>query len=147
LKPGDLIYQLEEMPHRLVSKSRVERKWNSRFKQFFQDFAYPLSDDLYVIWDLEPESWKPINHCCDPNAWVEGLDLIARKPIKSGEEITMDYATMYTQAGPSFKCNCGSSLCRGGWKPDDYLQPWFQEIYGDHITDHVRQKKKNVHKA
>jgi len=142
LKEGELIYQMEEMPQRLVSLSRVNSTWTPRFKQFFKDFCWPISDEVWGMWDLEPELWKPINHSCDPNAWVVGLDLCARKPIQKGTEITMDYATMYTQNGPNFVCGCGTSFCRGGWKADDYLQPWFEERYGDHITDHVRQKRK-----
>jgi len=143
LKEGELIYRLEEMPHRLVSKSYVEQCWNPRFKQFFTDFAYPLTDDLWVMWDVEPGSWKPLNHSCDPNSWVDGLNLVARKPIKIEEEITLDYATMYaSDLGPKFHCRCGSKQCRGGWKPTDYLQPWFQERYGNHITDFVYQRKK-----
>jgi len=141
---GELIYQLEEMAHRLVSKSRVEKEWDGRFKQFFTDFCWPISEDLWVMWDVEPDSWKPINHSCDPNAWVTGLDLSARKLIRKGTEITMDYGTMYAiNSGPKFTCKCGSSLCRGGWKPDDYLQPWFIERYSDHVTDHVLQKMKH----
>jgi len=140
---GELIYQYEEKAHRLVSKSRVDKEWDQRFKQFFTDFCWPISEELWVMWDVEPDSWKPINHSCDPNSWIDGLDLVARKPISKGEEITMDYGTMYAiEQGPKFVCHCNSPLCRGGWKPDDYVQPWFTERYGNHVTDHVRQKMK-----
>jgi hypothetical protein len=160
------------MPHRLVSKKRVDKLWNPRLKQFFEDYCWPLSRDLWVMWDQEPDSWKPINHSCDPNAWVTGLDLVARKNIKKGkylyilklyfcfppfffgicefivywnlgEEITMDYATMYAgEFGPKFECKCGSKECRGGFKPGDYLEDWFRERYGDHVTDFVRQERR-----
>ena len=142
LAAGDLIYQLEERPHVLVSRSRVERTWNARYREFFRHFAYPLTDELYVLWDHDPEAWKPINHSCDPNAWVTGLDLTARRPIRAGEEITMDYATMYTERQVAFDCHCGAALCRGGWSGDDHLQEWFVERYGEHVTDYVRQKQR-----
>lgn len=142
IKAGEMIYQLEERPHTLVSKARVEAMWNARDRQFFIDFCYPITDDLYCMWDLNPKNWKPINHCCDPNAWVTGLDLFARRDIKKGEPITMDYATMYTYNHMTFKCQCGAAACRGMWRGTDYQQPWFEERYGDHVTDYVKQKKK-----
>jgi len=149
IEEGEMIYQLEEKPHRLVSKSRVDKEWDARHKQFFVDYCWPISEDLWVMWDSEPDSWKPINHCCDPNAWVEGLDLIARRRIPKGTEINMDYATMYAiSQGPKFICKCKSTLCRGGWKPDDHKQTWFIERYGNHVTDHVWQYMKgNVQTA
>ena len=116
--------------------------WNEREREFFRHYAYPLTDDLFVLWDSDPRHWKPLNHACDPNAWVTGLDLYARRPIARGEEITIDYATLYTERQAEYACHCGSPLCRGRWRGDDYLQPWFQERYGDHVTDYVRQKRR-----
>ena len=143
LVAGELIYQLEERPHVLVSRTRVERNWNARYREFFQHFAYPLTDELYVLWDDDPDEWKPLNHSCDPNAWVTGLDLCARRPIAAGEEITMDYATMYTERQVTFDCHCGTALCRGGWRGDDHVQTWFRDRYGEHVTDYVRGKQRS----
>jgi D-alanine-D-alanine ligase len=139
---GEVIYQLEERPQVLVSRSRVEREWTPRYREFFRQFAYPLTDEIYGLWDDDPEHWRPINHSCDPNAWVTGLDLCARRRIPSGEEITMDYATMYAQQQHTFKCSCGTALCRGGWKAEDHLQSWFINRYGEHVTDYVRNKQR-----
>ncbi len=141
VQKSETIFEYEEAPHRLVTKERVEEKWSPLFKQFFTDFCWPLTDSLYVMWDLEPSDWKPINHSCDPNSWMDGLNLTARRDISDGEEITMDYATMYTTDGPNFNCLCGSPLCRGRWKPDDFMQDWFEERYGHHVTEHVKQKR------
>ena len=143
LAAGEAIYQLEERPHVLVSRSRVERTWSSRYRQFFCDFAYPLTDEIYVLWDDNPDAWRPINHSCDPNTWVTGLDLCARRAIRAGEEITMDYATMYTEQQQTFDCTCGTAQCRGVWRADDHLQPWFADRYGDHVTDYVRSKQRS----
>ncbi len=44
-----------------------------RYKKFFEDYCYPLSEDLYVMWESDPDSWKPINHSCDPNSWYEQI--------------------------------------------------------------------------
>jgi len=141
LAAGERIYQLEERPHILVSRSYVERTWDARHREFFRHFAYPLTDEVYVIWDDDPDQWKPINHSCDPNAWVTGLDLHARRPIAAGEEITMDYATMYAEQLVSFACRCGTALCRSSWREDDYRQAWFRDRYGDHVSDYIRRKQ------
>lgn len=144
LAEGERIYQLEEQPHVLVSRAQVDQTWSAQDQEMFRHYAYPLTDDLFVLWDRDPAQWKPINHSCDPNAWVTGLDLYARRAIAKGEEITIDYATMYTERQVDFECLCGSPLCRGMWRGDDYLQPWFRERYGDHVTDYVRQKRRSV---
>lgn len=66
-----------------------------------------------------------VNHSCDPNCGVHvnqsgGYDLIVRRTIAPGEEITFDYAMRnYSVAHFPGSCQCGTSLCRGavtGWK-------------------------------
>lgn len=142
---NDIITVFEEKPHRLVSRAWVESNWDATLQKQFHENCWPLTDDLFVMWDTDPSQWSPINHSCDPNAWVTGLNLMARRNIQPHEEITMDYATMYTEGtGASFQCKCGSNICRGEWKGTDYRQEWFKQIYGDHVTDHVRQKTKLI---
>ncbi|MCB5906220.1 SET domain-containing protein-lysine N-methyltransferase [Streptomyces pinistramenti] len=66
-----------------------------------------------------------VNHSCDPNCGI-GLnasgahDLLARVPIRAGQEITFDYA-MRNYAVEHFpgRCQCRTALCRGritGWR-------------------------------
>ncbi|GAA2256155.1 hypothetical protein GCM10010232_52080 [Streptomyces amakusaensis] len=66
-----------------------------------------------------------VNHSCDPVCGI-GLnpagahDLVARRPIRSGQEITFDYAmrNFSIEHFPAH-CRCGTVLCRGritGWK-------------------------------
>lgn len=59
---------------------------------------------------------RHVNHSCDPNAYKlyarDGVYVVARRPIQSGEEITFDY-TINTSGGGSWSCNCGSARCRG----------------------------------
>ena len=141
LAEGERIYRLEEQSHVLVSRAHVAQTWSAREQEMFRHYAYPLTDDLFVLWERDPSRWKPLNHSCDPNAWVTGLDLHVRRMIAKGEEITLDYSTMYTERPVDFVCRCGSALCRGRWSGDDYLQPWFVARYGDHVTDYVHQKR------
>lgn len=65
-----------------------------------------------------------VNHSCDPNCGVRGnpsggYDLVARRAVAPGDEITFDYAMRNYQVEhfPAL-CQCGSALCRGvvtGW--------------------------------
>jgi hypothetical protein len=65
-----------------------------------------------------------VNHSCDPNCGVRrnrrgALDLLARRTIAPGEEITVDYA-MHSYVVEHFpeRCLCGATSCRGqitGW--------------------------------
>jgi SET domain-containing protein len=57
-----------------------------------------------------PACW--VNHSCAPNARGEAGRDIAIRPIKKGEEITVDYVV---EKVPDLKiwCNCGSPACRG----------------------------------
>lgn len=59
---------------------------------------------------------RHINSCCDPNTYVKTIDgvrhVVARKPIKSGEELTYDYI-IDCHGGIVWQCSCGSPRCRG----------------------------------
>lgn len=59
---------------------------------------------------------RHINSCCEPNTYVKTIDgvrhVVARKPIKAGEEITSDYI-IDCHGGIVWQCNCGRQRCRG----------------------------------
>lgn len=57
--------------------------------------------------------FRYINHSCDPNVAIVGTKtVVAIRPIKKDEEITMDYSM--TDGDPlwSMQCSCGSKRCR-----------------------------------
>ena len=58
----------------------------------------------------EPE--KYINHSCSPNTKVQNMCDVARRDIKTGEEITGNYLEEGSLEVP-FTCNCGSENCKG----------------------------------
>ncbi len=142
LDTGDLIEQYEEQPHRLVSKTYVWQQWDAQQKAWFHHHAYPLTDEIYGLWGLEPAQWCPINHGCDPNAWLDGLNLVARRPIQSGEEITVDYGTFHNELMAEFVCTCGTATCRGLIRGDDYRQA-FIAAYGAHVSDYVYSQRQD----
>lgn len=140
IEAGEIIEAYEEQPHVLVSQTHVRQNWNAAQQQWFSQYAYPLTDEIFVSWSHDPEHWKPINHSCDPSAWLSGLNLVARKRIPAGSEITMDYSTFCNEAMAEFKCSCRASDCREVIRGTDYKEA-FMERYGDHVSDYVRAKR------
>ena len=138
--PGETVVRFEEEPHTLVSRAHVERAWAEPHTDWFRRYAWPLTDEVWVIWGVDPEDWRPLNHSCEPNAWLQGLDVAARTPIAAGDEITLDYATFYNEVMPPFPCDCGADACRGVIRGDDHLAP-FVDRYQDHVSDYVRRKR------
>ncbi len=56
-----------------------------------------------------------INHSCDPNAYMrrvpgEKIVFFARRDIKAGDEITINYRD--PEHPPADECRCGASNCR-----------------------------------
>ncbi len=140
LDEGERIVVFEEEPHHLVTRAHVEANWDGRRKDWFARYAWPLTDEVWVTWSDDPEEWRPFNHSCDPTAWLDGLDVVARRPLARGAEVTLDYATFYDERMPAFACSCGASDCRGTVRGDDCLGD-FVSRYGTHVSDHVRRKR------
>ncbi len=137
---GERIVEFEGQPHEIVSLTHVLTHWTDVERDWFDRYAWPLTDELWVVWSRNPGDWKRVNHSCDPSAWLQGLDVVARRDLATGEEITLDYATFYNELHPDFECACGSEACRGTIRGWDYLED-FVERYGEHVSDYVRRKR------
>jgi D-alanine-D-alanine ligase len=137
---GDLIEAYEERAQVLVSKAHALANWDPIRLDWFRRYAWPLTESVYVAWSDNPSEWKPINHSCEPSAWLDGMNLVARRDLSPGEEITMDYATLYNETMPAFDCACGSDACRGVIRGTDYAEP-FVARYGTHVSDYVRTRR------
>ena len=137
---GEIVVSHEANPHRLVSREHVEQHWTDENRARFGTHAWPLTDDTWVIWEHNPDDWTPVEHSCDPNCWLTGLDLTARRAIPFGEEITLDYATRYNERMPTFNCECRSPICRRTIRGTDYLTD-IVDRYGEHVSDYVRSKR------
>lgn len=161
LKVGDLIFDLEEKPMYAVSKQHVLKKWQKhavndsgdfdmRNWENFVAYCWPLADELFGMWSPEPNDWRPINHSCDPNCWLEadsGLNVVARKNILAGEEICMDYATFtgYFPEMKSFSCACKSPNCRKTITGQDILKEELACKYYGHMTSYITTKAREYH--
>lgn len=140
LAAGALIEALEGRDQRLVSKSQVAAQWNVQEQAWFRQYAIPVTDELYLFWRQDPAAWLPLTHACDPNAWFDGLTLVARRAIAQNELITVDYATFRNEIMADFVCTCGAPNCRGVIRGTDYRAA-FVDRYGAHLSDYVRTKR------
>ena len=140
IAPGERITRGEEQPHTLVTREQAGANWPARELRWLEQYGYPLNDEVLVTWSSDPAQWSPINHSCDPNAWLEGLDLVARRPIEPGEEITVEYATFIAGTGESFMCHCGSDNCRGTVTPRDWQLPEMRRRYVQHCSAYIAGK-------
>ena len=120
---GEIVFRGEGRSYRLVTRAYVEQHWNKTDQTTFRRYAVPVGPDVYAIWDADPMEWAPWNHSCDPSTEYRGLDVVARRALAVGEELTLDYATMLNDQSESFPCTCGAANCRGtvSGAPGNYL--------------------------
>ncbi|MEO6233080.1 MAG: SET domain-containing protein-lysine N-methyltransferase [Ferruginibacter sp.] len=110
---NELIFQGEELPQRIVTRRFVDESWNIKEKEIFRKYAYPLSKEVFLLWDNDPKGWAPQNHSCNPNTMYSGLNVTALRNIAKGEELTLDYASFLDENMEPFHCQCGNINCRG----------------------------------
>ncbi len=110
---NEIIFKGEERAQRIVTKKYVTTNWNEEEKNNFKHYAYPISNEVYILWDENAANWAPQNHSCEANTFYQGLDVIAKMDIELNEEFTLDYAMFLDDNIEPFTCNCGSSHCRG----------------------------------
>ncbi len=85
------------------------------------------------------------NHSCDPNLWMaDPITLSVRRDIRPGEEITIDYAVLSDDPTWVMPCSCGTPLCRGLVRGDDWRRSDLQERYRSHMVPYlVRRFEEN----
>lgn len=113
IEQGEIIFKGEGRAQRIITKRFVEKNWNEEEKMHFRRYAYPVSDELFILWDDDPSEWAPQNHSCQPNTFFDGLNVIALYAIRENEELTLDYAQFLDENMEPFQCRCGSENCRG----------------------------------
>ncbi len=109
---GEVIFKGEERPHRLITKKYAEQNLSEEARENFRKYAWPISSEVYNLWNNSPAEWAPQNHSCSPNTKYEGLDVIALKPICANEELTLDYTSFVNDEMEVFVCNCGAENCK-----------------------------------
>ena len=85
--------------------------------------SMPISKGVYLN-QLFMNQRASTNHSCEPNLTLRGFNkLTARKNIKSGEELTVDYGSLCVGRGDVLieNCLCNAKQCREVIKTNDYL--------------------------
>lgn len=85
-----------------------------------------------------------VNHSCEPNTWFAGpFDWTAIRDIHPGEEITFDYAFVWSDDIEKFEinpCLCGSKYCRGKMTGEDWKLPAVRTFHAGHIPEYMEVK-------
>jgi D-alanine-D-alanine ligase len=113
IREGEIVFTGEERSHRIVTRRFVENSWNDDQKLNFRRYAYALSEEVFALWADDPTEWAPQNHSCEANTAIDGLNVLALRNVRKGEELTLDYAVFLDDSMEPFECRCGSSSCRG----------------------------------
>jgi hypothetical protein len=102
-----------------------------------------LQVDTNVIF-LGPPSREPgdsINHSCEPNCGMRNATtIVAMRDIAVGEELTFDYAMSDASDYNEFNCNCGTSLCRGRVRADDWRLDTLRHRYKGFFSPYIQRK-------
>jgi len=81
------------------------------------------------------------NHSCNPNMWwVDPYTVVTRQDVKSGDELTLDYATITDDASFTMRCSCRSTSCRGQVTGLDWRLGQLQAEYGQHWVPVLRER-------
>lgn len=109
---GEVVFKGEEKAQRIATMPYIEKHYNAKQQQDFKQYAYPISNQVYILWDEDANEWAPQNHSCNPNTEYIGLNVAAVRDIAENEELTIDYATILNEKAESFECQCGEPNCR-----------------------------------
>ncbi len=54
LARGSVVFEGEGRAQRIVTRSHVDRTWSEADREVFYRYAYPISSEVFVLWDTEP---------------------------------------------------------------------------------------------
>ncbi len=105
-----------------------------------------VEEGLYLVTTRADEPADFVNHCCDPNAALDGqITLRAIRDIAPGEEVCFDYATSDGSPYDEFECACGAANCRGRITGNDWKKPDVQAKYAGRFSPYL-QRRITAHK-
>jgi len=108
-------------------------------------FSVQVYDDVHIEVDervtadeiLARHYWRFLNHGCEPNVALRGVEVLALRDIAAGEEITFDYETTEFEMAVPFKCRCGASTCRGQIRGFKHLAAAQREVLRGQLASHL----------
>jgi hypothetical protein len=100
-----------------------------------------VEEGLYLVTTRPDEPADFVNHCCDPNAALDGqIALRALRDIGPGEEVCFDYATSDGSPYDEFECACGAPNCRGRITGNDWQRPDLQAKYAGKFSPYLQRR-------
>jgi uncharacterized protein len=115
--------QLETLPHEV------------------QQHTVQIEEGLYLATIGGAESADFINHSCDPNLGLRGqITLVALRDIAVGEEVCFDYAMTDCTPYDEFECHCGTAICRGTVRGDDWKLPELWAKYASYFSPYLQRR-------
>jgi hypothetical protein len=113
----------------------------NEYSQYAQTHGLQVEDDLFLLPLTEDDPSDYFNHCCDPNAGLNGqITLVAMQPIAAGEEICFDYAMSDSNPYDEFACGCGTPNCRGRVTAGDWMRPDLQQRYRGYFSPYLQRR-------
>jgi histone-lysine N-methyltransferase SETD2 len=118
-----------------------------------KDFPKLSSDDRMHLNEVDYDTYevmrapeKFLNHSCDPNSITKVRSQFALKPIRKGEEITVDYRISAFDKN-RWRCYCGSKDCKGWCISDFFTIPErLQKKYLPYTIKVIREEYYRRHK-
>ncbi|MCG2809809.1 MAG: SET domain-containing protein [Candidatus Portnoybacteria bacterium] len=125
----------------------VNQKEARQYHKTVGDFEVQIYDNFFLTPKAKNEIKNLVihfNHSCNPNAGPDGqITFVALRNIKTGEEITCDYATI-TASPYRLKCNCGTKYCRGIITGNDWKLKELQKRYKNNFSWFILKKIKRL---
>lgn len=102
--------KLGEISGRLVRLPQARKAIEGATRIYFIEVT-----DTWALECSEGNQFKHLNHSCSPNSYLriigKRVEVYTLRPIRSGEELTVDYGETPHKGG--MRCQCGASHCRG----------------------------------
>lgn len=130
---GEIVFLGEGKSQRMITRREVEKNWNEEDKLTFRRYAYPISEEVFILWDKDPAEWAPQNHSCDANTRFDGLNVVTTRPVAQNEELTLNYGEFLDASMEPFDCRCGAKNCKGKimGTPNNTLTSREQKVKGN----------------
>jgi len=152
IKEGELVWWPDEELNEKYTSDYPAELVLSTWPADKQGIAYEVSPGVMnapridLDWETEiPQELMEdfcINHSCNANVWFHPTEnkFLARRDIKTGEEITYDYGTTECNPKWTMDCLCGLECCRGRITGDEWKKPEFRKAFKGHFFGGVQAK-------
>ena len=100
--------------------------FNEKEKNLFLRYSYDRDFGVMtgtLDWSKARHISNFVNHSCSPNLTYDEQDnIIAKKDIYPGDELTLDYGNFIVNVDQDFRCSCGLPSCRHNILKDDWIR-------------------------